>query len=123
MSSSTPADTNLTATITPSASTSKILILCTQEYYFNKNSSSPQVGLRIMRDATSIINWGSYGAWNLGTGVTNTDGRILQGFNYLDSPATTSAVTYKTQGSTNNTTTITFQETGTSTIILMEIGA
>jgi len=121
--SSTPTDTGLTATITPSSATSKILILITQEYYFNKNSSGPTLGLRIMRDATAILGYGSYGIWNLSTGVVNTDGRLISPINYLDSPATTSAITYKTQGSTSNTTSLTFQETGTSVMILMEIGA
>jgi hypothetical protein len=121
--SSTPTDTGLTATITPSASTSKILVLITQEYYFNKNGAGPTLGLRIMRDATAILGYGAYGIWNLSTGVVNTDGRLISPINYLDSPATTSAITYKTQGTTQNTTSLTFQETGTSVIILMEIGA
>ena len=121
--SATAVDTGLTATITPSSATSKVLVLVTQEYYFNKNGAGPTLGLRLMRDATSVINYGSYGVWNLSTGATNTDGRLLSPLNYLDSPATTSAVTYKTQGQTQNTTSLTFQETGTSVMILMEIGA
>jgi hypothetical protein len=44
---------------------------------------------------------------------------------YLDSPATTSATTYKIQGKTNGTATVVFQggTNDTSVITLLEIGA
>ena len=120
---STPADTSLTATITPTASTSKILVLVSQGHYFIKSGAQAAAGLRIMRDATQIWTVGTYGWANISVGAASTDGRNYSSVIYLDSPATTSATTYKTQGSTFNTTTVTWQESGPSMITLMEIGA
>jgi hypothetical protein len=60
--------------------------------------------------------------------TTNTI-ELAYGFtiSYLDSPSTTSAITYKTQGAvryTANSGNVVFQpNTSTSTMILMEIGA
>jgi hypothetical protein len=122
-STSTWADTSLTVSITPTLATSKVLVMVSQQLYYNKNSNQPGVGLRIMRGGTSVWATGQYGWWNISVGATNTDGRNFSSVIYLDSPATTSATTYKTQGSTFNTTDVTWQESGTSVITLMEIGA
>lgn len=121
---STYADTNLTATITPTLSSSKILVIISQQFYYYKGSSQSGVGLKLVRGSTDV--WSSntqYGWQNLSTGGTQSEGRSIQPLVYLDSPATTSATTYKTQGGTFNTTTVTWQESAYSQIILMEIGA
>ncbi len=123
-STSTYADTNLTATITPTLATSKVLVMISQQFYYYKGGSQSGVGLKLVRAATDI--WSSatqYGWQNLSTGGTQSEGRSIQPLVYLDSPATTSATTYKTQGGTFNTTTVTWQESANSQIILMEIGA
>jgi len=122
-STSTFADTGLSASITPSASTSRILVMVSQGHYFNKNGAQAATGLRIMRDATSIWTMGTYGWYNISVGAGNTDGRNFGSVIYLDSPSSTSAITYKTQGCTFNTTSVTWQESGPSMITLMEIGA
>jgi hypothetical protein len=122
-STSTFADTGLSASITPSASTSRILVMVSQGHYFNKNGAQAATGLRIMRDATSIWTMGTYGWYNISVGAANTDGRNFGSVIYLDSPSSTSAITYKTQGCTFNTTSVTWQESGPSMITLMEIGA
>jgi hypothetical protein len=79
-----------------------------------------------LRNSTQVFekrtyNWGGTGEFSA-TG-NSVDGSII----VLDSPSTTSSVTYKTQGkldSTANTSTITFQNENTdSTITLMEIAA
>jgi hypothetical protein len=85
------------------------------------------VGIRIMRDATAV--WTGNKAMNTFESGNNTSGRMAQmlAVNYLDSPASTSALTYKTQGavySTADSRTSTFQiDSMPAQIILMEIGA
>jgi hypothetical protein len=120
--SSTFADTNLTATITPSSASSKVLVLVnhggTGKDSGNANS---EVGLQLLRGATQIV-------LHTGIGYTNTTNFNAVGsaaLFCLDTPATTSATTYKTQIRNPANSGIVFVGSGssTSTIILMEIGA
>ncbi len=82
--------------------------------------------IKLFRGATAITGETSanYNFFYLSTGNPVTyDQRTLISIHYLDSPATTSATTYKTQQA-NYSGTTTAQYDGTmSTIILMEIGA
>jgi hypothetical protein len=124
-------DSGLTATITPSSATSKVLVLVLQACSTGASDRSGFSSFRLMRGGTA--------AWS-GEGTTNTSYGILDGsasdyaelrmyltINYLDSPATTSATTYKTQGRLENTTASASMKMNyegiTSQIILMEIGA
>jgi len=120
---STFADTNLTATITPTLNTSKVLVLVVQEGIMKSAANAAnQFNMRLMRDATSL---GTFIDGELATGTT-LQLKSHAALNYLDSPATTSATTYKTQFmSAANTATVYVQEnnTGISTIMLLEIGA
>jgi hypothetical protein len=116
--SSTYADTGLTATITPTLSTSKILVLLAQNGCL-KLTNDTSLGLKLFRGATQI--------WNGAGGETGTTSRIDFGSiaaNYLDSPATTSATTYKTQfnSGANNAETRVQYGSAMSTIVLLEIG-
>jgi hypothetical protein len=119
-SSSTYADTGLTATITPTLSTSKILVLVNQGGLRKDNNAA--IGLQLLRGASVILAIGvSYGYTN--TTTINNIGS--SGIDYLDSPATTSATTYKTQYNSgdNNAQAGVQANSSTSTIVLMEIGA
>ena len=124
----TMADTGLTASITPSSSSSKVLVLVSQNFWVAK-SNATQIGVfaRLMRGATEIqAKW----PINLETPGASSNPLVIEtemGLSYLDSPATTSSTTYKTQfklayadaggwGASANYQT-------TSSIILMEIGA
>jgi hypothetical protein len=112
--------TGLTASITPLFSTSKILVFVSQTGIVSAANSSG-VGLRLMRNSTQIdyfIVLASYVSGVAVTGVISTSSTT-----YLDSPATTSSVTYSTQfSSNNNTNLVSVQNNGdTSTITLMEI--
>jgi len=93
---------NLSVTITPSSASNKILILC------NINASAGANAYtfwKLLRGSTSIGEGNSDGASRIecirsqGMDFANfSDGKMNQiGFNYLDSPATTSATTYKIQ--------------------------
>ena len=123
-SSSTFADTGLSATITPTSASSTILILVSQNG-IGKFSGNTQAQFRLLRGATTILNFESFAGH-----TANTDANFIGGVSagYVDSPATTSATTYKTQfNSQANIGTVKIQDNNspgsTSTIILMEVGA
>jgi len=115
-------NTGLTATITPKFSTSKILVLIDQ-VGVGKLSGNTTANFALLRNSTIINYFESF------SGYTATTGTSFIGAcstNYLDSPATTSAITYKTQmQSGDGVTTIYANATNgtasTSTITLMEI--
>ena len=90
-SSSTYQDTGLTATITPSSTSSKILIIVDHNGTYANGAGNIQFDTKLFRDATEL----SRSTSGLGTSQTLVFGSVTH--NYLDSPATTSAITYKTQ--------------------------
>ena len=113
--SATYATSNLTASITPQSSTSKILVITSQPLLASTNSA--QIGMRLVRGATTVFtNEGNYFATD--TGVTTS---IL----YLDSPATTSSTTYTVQFARISGTGTAFAQVAfdPANIILMEISA
>jgi hypothetical protein len=120
-STTTYADSNLTATITPTLATSQILVLVNQNgIYKTVTNSGSGAKLKILRGATDLI---AFEADLLFTG-TALDLFGSASSAYLDSPATTSATTYKTQFANRVAASqIIVQQSGTSTIVLLEIGA
>lgn len=132
--STTMTDTTITATITPAASTSKILIMISYAAgMYNGSENSRSYGGRIMRGATEIFDRQAPGVGYvddvLASGSHSGHGVGISGaMVYLDSPATTSATTYKLQAKVSATGSggvgITFQGNGAvGSIILMEVGA
>lgn len=126
--SSTYADTNLTATITPTAATSKILILIEQYTMAKRSQEEAYTGIRLLRNATDILTNARALAYRTGTQNANmTEFSQNLPIMFLDSPSTTSAITYKTQfnaGITANSGAAGVQSySQTSTITLIEIGA
>jgi hypothetical protein len=127
-SSSTFTDTGLTASITPSAASSKILVLVSCTVNKSAGNSANRVALRLLRGATTIVNITGGASVNDHYGLfTNLADLNNGGYStgYLDSPSTTSATAYKIQfANPQNTASIEMNPgTGTSTIVLMEIGA
>ncbi len=121
-SSSTFSDTGLTASITPSSSSNKILIFISHAGCL-KYSTNTSIGMRILRNSTSIHDFGGRTGLTDGT-IANEVGTMAT--MYLDSPATTSSTTYKTQYKSNNNTGFALlqdENAGAvvSTITLMEI--
>jgi len=93
-STTTFADTGLTATITPKFSTSKILVIATiNGAYKNTGNAGNGVALRLVRGSTTILNINGLLGWT----NTVTSNYADSSTSYLDSPATTSATTYKIQ--------------------------
>ena len=122
-SSSTYADTGLTASITPSSASNKILVMVSHSQC-NKTGDNSQnaLGMKLFRDSTEI-----YFPTSLSGYTNSANGTIFEvSFNYLDSPSTTSAVTYKTQfanGGNNGSAVGVQSSSKTSTMILMEVDA
>lgn len=132
VSTTTWTDTGLSASITPSATTSKILVLVSHNFYANRASNYAGGGVRLLRGSTKIYgddnaSGGYQNFWFEIQGATNTSYYMQWSASYLDSPATTSSTTYKSQISlytTGNSHSITAQPGNTaSSIILLEIGA
>lgn len=128
--STTYTDSGLSASITPSSSTSKILVLTTQPIMVQRSSATASCGTILVRNSTTISDYApnKYESWATTVGGASIVAiRTIQSLSYLDSPATTSSVTYKTQCAlevTTNSATMYLQESGAkSSIILMEIGA
>jgi hypothetical protein len=116
------ADTNVTASITPSAASSKIMIIANHN---GMNKSSADVGnyieMQLLRGATQVMfiangNRTTDQTLDLTTSIT---------LSYVDSPNTTSATTYKTQFKNGrNGAAVGAQYGGSrSSITLLEIGA
>ena len=89
------ADTGLTATITPSSATSKVLVVVSQNGCVKTSGNlNNAMNLKLLRGATDIQSFG------IDVGYTNSASSLYMGCvstQFLDSPATTSATTYKTQ--------------------------
>ena len=116
--SGTQSDTGLSATITPTSATSKILVLTSCRIFCPPGSPASVI---LLRNATNIQQMYRYG-------LTDTAG-AGQGNQFvtqiLDSPATTSAITYKvTFARQGGSATVYAQlDSDLSTMTLMEIAA
>lgn len=118
-SSTSYVDTGFSATITPSSASSKVLVLANVPDTHN-NSSTSLLYLNIVRASTQIIEFVKHGDYIATSASLVTYGGSTS---YLDSPATTSATTYKIQFKTNTGQQSLFLNGGTGTITLMEIAA
>lgn len=91
--------TGFSATITPSSATSKILLrvfVC--GILFRPGSNA--VALRTTRNGTAVAvgnGGGNLGGQSAVSPTTSADGMTTTGWEYLDSPASTSAQTYQVQ--------------------------
>jgi hypothetical protein len=114
-------DTGITATITPSATTSKILVLTTVGGTLKNSANANNYGMfKIKRGSTTVFTIDGQNYTSSALSVCTTMSLM-----YLDSPSTTSATTYKvTIANPNNTAFVSMgQFSCESSIILMEIGA
>jgi hypothetical protein len=118
---STWIDTGLTASITPTSASNKVLVLISQNGCA-KDTNNTFLTLKLLRGSTDVIVIEGQASFN-GVTTANSIGSISTA--YLDSPATTSSVTYKTQfRSGGNATKVEVQaSSSTSTITLLEVAA
>jgi len=121
--STSASDTGLSVAITPSATSSKILIMMLHHVKVQRNTTSANGDVLILRDSTTIETSNYF--------ITDAGGNAASSINLsasvLDSPSTTSAITYKTQfrvgnGTDSETILICFGS-ATDRLIAMEIGA
>lgn len=121
-SSTTYADTGLSATITPTAASSKIFVVINHATCGKSAASANnRLMMRLLRDTTQLSIFGN-GLFYTGTAIIN---RGSVGYSYIDSPATTSAVTYKTQFANGDAVAEVYVQVNNTvaTITLMEIAA
>jgi hypothetical protein len=127
--STTYTDSGLSASITPSSSSSKILVIIDQALYVERAIYVAGGAIQLLRGSTVIQATGPVFGFNSGSspGSNLSAMQAMNGINYLDSPATTSSTTYKTQikaDTTSNGGYIAAQFGSTfSSITLLEIGA
>lgn len=128
--------TGFSATITPTSATSKILALAT--FTCGSDVATVFLTFRLVRGSTAIYVGDAAGSRTQSSGaagrVNDVSDTYSINFNFLDSPATTSATTYKVQMFNNNGNTCYVGSNGLnannaatgrypSTITLMEIAA
>ena len=119
--STTYVDSGLTASITPTSASSTILIIINQNGLERSNTSANQcMGIRLLRASTVIAQIATNQDFT-GTAQNHYFGGAS--ISFMDSPATTSATTYKTMFNQNaGSGTVTTQiDSNVSTIVLMEI--
>ena len=126
--------TGLSVSITPSSTSSKILVIPSID--FGVSGDSGHTYARIYRDSTSIFEASTAGGRNLATFAQNNsggNGGRCQTTTYIDSPSTTSSITYSIQIKSSNGTTVyvnrsvrdadsgTFDARTVSSITVMEV--
>lgn len=123
-------DSTLSATITPTSSTSKIAIFVAQNMTIYRTGNQQAGGNRLLRDSTVIFAPGNAGPTPLNYYVAADGSAFVQlttsySYHFVDSPNSTSAITYRTQGRaglTTNSGGVEMNPTGNvSTIMLVEI--
>tara|TARA_R100000231_G_scaffold42555_1_gene37041 strand:+ start:121 stop:681 length:561 start_codon:yes stop_codon:yes gene_type:complete len=131
--------TGLSVNITPSSSSNKIFVMLQMNNVSSSTNGGPGVYTKILRDSTVLTSSSAGGAADtydsfcggVGGGMSdNLRCRDKHHLNFLDSPNTTSQVTYKCQIITGASTTMYVNRWGTnsdvasvSTITAMEISA
>jgi hypothetical protein len=120
-------DTGLSATITPSSSSNKVLVRA--DFHAYDNTASHNNSIYLKRGSVFIGNSGTSDSFTIAhCGLDGRDGSFA--VSVLDSPNTTSAITYKIQfNSENATDTAVFNDVSNGTTIpravitLMEVSA
>jgi hypothetical protein len=114
-------DTSLSASITPSSSSSKILIIVSQNLFISDGiASGAMIDVNIVRASTQIIAFVSQ--LNRFPSTDALSGTYS--YQYLDSPSTTSATTYKTQFKSQTGASVQTQYASCPSVItLLEIAA
>lgn len=116
--SSSFVDTGLTASITPSSTSNKILVLL--DSFGCNNTANRSMFLNIVRTSTNIVEKGV----TVNASASNYSLNLIT----LDSPSSTSSVTYKMQIKTDGSGTVNINDTSAvsqrkSSITLLEIKA
>ena len=112
-------DTGLSASITPSSSSNKVLVIVTTGVHGVDTPTTQGMYLKLVRDSTDLIqqnSWGSHHSINFIYGQGHC-------FNYLDSPSSTSSTTYKLQYKSGDGTNHVLENGSTAVMTLLEVSA
>jgi hypothetical protein len=115
--------TSVTASITPTLATSKVLVSISFDAQMNGVWQNPNItaaSFQIVRTSTGIMESNPWVTWGL-SGSNEINIRHRACLMYLDSPATTSATTYKLQCKKGNDAAAVGMNTNTWSIILQEV--
>ena len=120
-------DTGLSVSITPSSASSKVLIIAAGWTRVDRSGAVTSMeGEYILVRTSTQLQYYRVGYSNFASSTAPEIQGVLN-FSYVDSPATTSATTYKVQCRSNSTTSTTVRLQGSATeiasIIALEIGA
>ena len=123
-------DTTITATITPTLDTSTIFIMISASLRSFRQSDGTFADAKLLRNAVELDNWTDRYFMGMDVDTSATENNLAlvgqPSITYMDSPVSTSALTYKLQGAVYNasaSSSATFQINSTrSTITLFEIG-
>lgn len=114
-------DSGLTASITPSSTSNKVLVIVTQSLYTLNGENSTTGRFYLMRGSTDLGTFAQRAY--AGNSTAFAFGQHITG-HYMDSPESTSSLTYKTQVKVDSSTNSTCAAQGnseTSFIVLMEV--
>ena len=112
--------TGYNCSITPTSTTSKILVTLNPIFLLNNGSGTSQkVALKLLRDSTSLLDQNDFCSHQVGNAEADYLG-VAGYFQYLDSPSSTSALTYKVQIKQHAGGGTTYVQT-TSSIMLQEV--
>tara|TARA_R110000787_G_scaffold549_3_gene2005 strand:+ start:1481 stop:1984 length:504 start_codon:yes stop_codon:yes gene_type:complete len=113
---------NLTLSITPSSTSSKIFLVLTVPHYVGASSSGSHVSSNIFRGSVSGTSLGN-SSWGFGSVFVTNSSAIASNVsgNYLDSPNTASAQTYTTAFRVNGGTGYAMINSQRGTLTAMEI--
>ena len=118
LATTTYTDSGLSLSITPSSTSSKILAFWTMQANCVGNNSG--YGTKLVRGSTSVLTSTN----NYDVYAPTGGSRLAKDYRYLDSPNTTSAITYKVQVSAHASRTVYVNGDGTQTqLTLMEVSA
>ena len=107
--------TSATLNITPTSTSSKIFLQT--NINCEHSTANSGYGLRFLRDTTDIFTTlQNYARFEVTAGV-----RSYSTFTFIDSPSSTSQITYKLQVQSHSSRTIKFQNSAQSTFYAMEI--
>ncbi len=89
--------TGYNCSISPTSTSSKILVTINPIFLLNNGSGTSQrVGLKLLRDDTSLLDQNDFCSHQVGNAEADYLG-VAGYFQYLDSPSSTSTLTYKVQ--------------------------
>ncbi len=89
--------TGYNCSITPTSTSSKILVTINPIFLLNNGSGTSQrVGLKLLRDSTALLDQNDFCTHQVGNAEADYLG-VAGYFQYLDSPSSTSSITYKVQ--------------------------